>query len=337
MNTRARKTPWIGRYPGPAAPAFPGPGPCLWRRRLVLALVLASSAGICVAQFRMRGGRGFWGGDEGPLVRTEGGGWVNEDTVRTARETANHVTETPEWTNAPGFTRDVFTFTRIIFKSPGRPAVLGWINDYPDSDLNLSYRLQELTSLKVDPDGRVVKLTDPTLFDYPFIFAAQPGGMELRAEEVRILRHYLLNGGVFMADDFWGTRDWEHFAAQMQRVLPERHWVDLPPDHPLFHAIFDLNGPSNRLQVPSIHFWRRDRDDADLTAPVSRWRGPGSEQMHVRVWLDDHQRIMILATHNTDNGDGWEREGENERYFRDFSEGRAYPLAINIMFYLMTH
>ncbi len=28
------------------------------------------------------------------------------------------------------------------------------MTDYPDSDLNFSYRLQELTSMKVDPNGR---------------------------------------------------------------------------------------------------------------------------------------------------------------------------------------
>jgi hypothetical protein len=38
-----------------------------------------------------------------------------------------------------------------------------------------------------------------------------------------------------------------------------------------------------------------------------------------------------------DNGDGWEREGENEDYFHLFSEKRAYPLAINALFYLMSH
>jgi hypothetical protein len=59
--------------------------------------------------------------------------------------------------------------------------------------------------------------------------------------------------------------------------------------------------------------------------------------MHVRAWLDDKQRIMVIATHNTDNGDGWEREGEDIEYFQTFSETRAYPLGINIIFYLMTH
>mgnify|MGYP003865848427 CR=1 FL=1 len=52
---------------------------------------------------------------------------------------------------------------------------------------------------------------------------------------------------------------------------------------------------------------------------------------------DDAGRIMVLMTHNTDIGDSWEREGEDDRYFRTFSEKISYPLGVNIVFYLMTH
>jgi hypothetical protein len=53
--------------------------------------------------------------------------------------------------------------------------------------------------------------------------------------------------------------------------------------------------------------------------------------------LDDRQRIMILAIHNSDVSDGWEREGEDEVYFNQYSEKIAYPLGINLIVYLMTH
>ncbi len=299
-------------------------------------------AGLCAAQERFGGGRGDgWGGgghrggrfSTGPIVRTEGGDDVNEDTVRTARETASHSTGTPDWTNEPGFERDVFTFARVIYKYDKTqvPSMFGWINDYPDSDLNLSYRLQQLTAIKVDPNGRTIKLTNDDLPNYPFIYMVKAGRMELRDEEVPILRRYLMSGGALMADDFWGNDDWDRFETQIKRVLPDRNWIELPLTHPVFKTVFPLNEKSSvqDLQVPSIHVWERSGH--------SYRGGPDTHEMHVRAWLDDRQRIMIIATHNSDNGDGWEREGENEEYFKTFSETRAYPLGINIIVYLMTH
>lgn len=306
------------------------------RRMIFPTLVATLLSGECSAQFRLD--RGGWSGDTGPMVQTEGEVWVNEDTVRTARETAPHSIDLPVWTNAPNFERDVFTFTRVIFKSvPGRPSWLGWINDYPDADLNLSARLQQLTSIKTDPDCRVLKLTDPALADYPFIFMSHPERMELRDEEVAALQRYLFNGGALMADDFWGRQSWEHFEAEMNRVLPGRSWIELPVEHPLFHCVFDLRGPLNNLQVPTLQLWRRSYDPADPQSFSSAYRGEGSREMRVRGWLDDKQRIIVLALHNSDTGDGWEREGEDEVYFHQFSENRAYPLAVNAIFYLMTH
>jgi hypothetical protein len=59
--------------------------------------------------------------------------------------------------------------------------------------------------------------------------------------------------------------------------------------------------------------------------------------VHHRVISDDKGRIMVFAAHNTDYGDGWEREGNNQYYFRNFSEKYAYPMGINVLFYAMTH
>jgi len=61
------------------------------------------------------------------------------------------------------------------------------------------------------------------------------------------------------------------------------------------------------------------------------------ETMRVQALLDDQQRISVLAIHNSDISDGWGRGGEQADYFKIFSEARAYPLGINIVFYLMTH
>ena len=313
--------------------------------------------GICAAQNygggfggrgfgRGRGGYRGWGSADAPLISTEGGDTVNEETVRTARETAFHSTEIPDWTNTAGFGRDVFTFARIMYRwnssdprTAWTPGMLRWVNDYPDADLNLSYRLQQLTSLKVDPDGRVLKLTDPALADYPFIYMVKPWGLDLTDEEVPILRKYLLNGGVLMVDDFWGDSQWNNFEAQMKRVLPERAWTELPLTHPIFHCVFPIvTTDMDKLQVPSLPRWYGSQNpNSGHYGGFGARRGDGPPDMHVRAWFDDKGRIMVIATHNTDNGDGWEQEGENHDYFQIFSEQRAYPLAINIIYYVMTH
>ncbi len=309
----------------------------MWRTRRIacVALSMAFILTQCLAQSRFGGD--FWGASSGPEVQTEGGEVVNEDTVRTARETAPHSIDLPIWTNRTGFEKDVFTFTRVIFKSEGGPTWLGWINDYPDADLNLSARLQQFSSIRTDPDCRVLKLTSPELSDFPFIFMSHPERMQLRQQEVTALRNYLLNGGALMVDDFWGDRSWAHFEAVMKSVLPDRTWTELSNEHPLFHCVFNLKGPVKQLQVPTIHLWRRGYNPDQPDSFPSAFRGEGSREMHVRAWMEKRERIMVIALHNTDTGDGWEREGEDETYFHQFSETRAYPLAVNAIFYLMTH
>src|SRR6185312_13870846 len=167
---------------------------------------------------RFRGGGGGFGGGWG------GGSWGESyvpPDAKTAREVESHSTGTPMWTNAPGFDKDVFTFVRI---RRNRKWGTGgsWQTDTPDSDLNLSFRLQQVTSIKVDPNGRYLWLTDPELFRYPFIYMVEPGTLSLDDEEVAALRKYLLNGGFLWVDDFWGEAEWEGMAEELRKVFPDR-------------------------------------------------------------------------------------------------------------------
>ena len=76
--------------------------------------------------------------------------------------------------SVPGFEHDTFTFVRVIYGGYRRRGG-GWDTDYPDSDLNFSFRLQQLTTLKVNPRPVQLELTDPKLFDYPWIYMIEPG------------------------------------------------------------------------------------------------------------------------------------------------------------------
>jgi hypothetical protein len=238
----------------------------------------------------------------------------------------------PQWEMDARFTKDVFTFARIKYPSDrGGWSREKWGVDYPDSDLNFSYRLQQITSLKVHPEGKILELTDLELFDYPWIYIVEPGDMDLTDEETAGLRRYLLNGGFLMVDDFWGEREWDNFYHNIKRVFPDREPVDLPMDHPIFSCVFPLKLTRNQLQVPAIYRGYSSQFDGVT------WERPDAREVHFRAIFDDKGRMMAMICHNTDNGDGWEREGENEYYFREFSEKKAYPLGINIVFYAMTH
>ncbi len=314
------------------------------------ALTLAVLAAVGVAQPGRRGAppssRQGNEGDGGGLVRTEGGGLVDEATVRTAREVDSHSTGTPNWTNPPGFEKDTFTFARALFRAGPTRATqppfhrgrsIGWWVDFPDADLNLSYRLQQLTSIRTDPDGRVLRFTEPELHQYPFLYLTHPGYMQLSEAEIAAFRKYLLAGGVAVVIDFWNSVELAGFHAEMEKVLPGRSWTELNFDHPIFHCVYDLKGPMQALQVPTMQFWNRARNPNDPNAPLQIDRGPDSQRMGVRALHDDKGRIMVVAFHNSDISDGWEREGEQPDYFATFSEKISYPLGVNLVFYLMTH
>lgn len=204
-----------------------------------------------------------------------------------------------------------------------------WDNDYPDCDWNFSTRLHELTSIRVDPNGKVLKLSDPEIFDHPFLFMSNANQIALSPEEAKAFRRYLLNGGFVMIDDFWAPRAFEHIVEEMKQVFPDRQPRELPSTHPIFSLVYRLKGVP---QVPSVHAWRQ----GDL---FEYWHGDpeGDEAPHFWGYFDDDQRLVALLCHNNDIGDGWEREGENEEYFHQYSERVSYPLGINIIVYALTH
>ena len=88
--------------------------------------------------------------------------------------------------------------------------------------------------------------------------------------------------------------------------------------------LYDLK---KKPQVPSIHAWYNgytyERADA--------------AEAHYKGIFDDEGRMMVIICHNTDLGDGWEREGMDPQYFKEMSEKWSYPMGINIIVYAMTH
>lgn len=237
----------------------------------------------------------------------------------------------PDWDVDAELPNDVFTFARLRYNSGtwmGRRSK--WLIDYPDSELNFSYRLQQLTSLQVDPKGAIVDIDAEQLRHYPFVYMIEPGDIWITDEEAKILRDYLLNGGFIMVDDFWGFQEWKNFERALRQIFPDREWVELELDHPIFHMVFDID---IKPQIPAVGMAMMGREQGI----TYEWNKPGSETPHYRAIHDDAGRICMMICFNTDLGDGWEEEGTDPWFFREFSEKYAYPLGINIVFYALTH
>ncbi|TWT75391.1 DUF4159 domain-containing protein [Allorhodopirellula solitaria] len=241
----------------------------------------------------------------------------------------------PDWEIDEEFPSDMFTFVRIKYDSYGGRGRRGgsWRTDHRDSDLNFSLRLQQLTTLKVNPEPIVLELTDEELFDYPFIYIIEPGSLVFSEAEVNALRRYCLNGGFLMVDDFWGDSQYENLRWELQRVFPDRTPKEVPLSHEIFHNVYDLK---EKPQVPAINSARRGYNGSIGTFERTR-DGSDTSTPHYRAIYDDADRIMVFICHNTDLGDGWEREGEDQWYFEEFSVKKAYPMGINIVTYAMTH
>jgi hypothetical protein len=227
-----------------------------------------------------------------------------------------------------------FLFCRVIFRNSPTGDGNGWGVDYPRADINLTFRYSELTTALVSRDGSgsfnhvVVSLTDPLLFHCPFIMMTEPGGAYFDEREARQLHDYLMKGGFLWADDFWGDYAFQAWAGEIGKALPPEQYpiVDLPLDHPIFHALYDVRSIP---QIPSINFW------SGPGGPTSE-RGRDSAVPHVRAIMDERGRILVLMTHNTDFGDAFEREGDNHEYFLEFAPA-GYAFGVNALVYAMSH
>ena len=214
------------------------------------------------------------------------------------------------------FETSAFTFVRVQYSngSGGRGNRGGWLTDYPEADRNFSSQVEILTGLATNSDGLQLRLTDPDLQQYPFIYIVEGGQMSLSDEEASGLRDYLLGGGFLMADDFWGEYEWEIFTTQLRRAFPDREPVKLSLDHEIFRSFYEIS------EMPE--------------APGRGGARPGEP----RLWglFDDNGRLMAILCHNYDFGDAWEHL-DDPWYPREISMGQAIPMGINIVVYALSN
>lgn len=216
-----------------------------------------------------------------------------------------------------------FYFTRAAYTGYYRfRDFRSWSVDFPKADRQFLVGLRRLTNLDAYELENPVRLTDPEIGKYPFLYTVEVGYMALTEGEVEGLGRYLHAGGFLVVDDFWGTMEWENFQAQFQRILPGYPIVDIPLTHPIFSCFYDVK---EIVQVPNV-------GQGMQGGPT--WESDGYYP-EVKGIFDEQGRLMVVINWNTDLGDAWEW-AENPYYPLRFST-YAYQMGVNFIIYAMSH
>lgn len=156
-------------------------------------------------------------------------------------------------------------------------------------------------------DVATVEVGSPDIFNYPLVHMTGHGNVSFDKAEADNLRAYLLGGGFLHIDDNYGLKDF--VMAQMQKVLPELEWVELPYSHQLFQSPYAF--PDG---LPKVH-------EHDMKTPQA-------------FGMIYEGRLVCLFTYECDLGDGW----EDQRVHKDSDETRlkALEMGANIIQYVFS-
>src|SRR5690606_37684021 len=172
--------------------------------------------------------------------------------------------------------------------------------------------LAQTTRIDVDTlSYRIVDLASDEVFLYPFAYVSEPGEMELTEQEVRNLREFIERGGFILMDDFDGPAQPENMRAHVRRAFPDRPFLPLDIEHPVFSASFTL----------------RDLDGMSPYVPGGRI---------VYFGLDDARgELAIAAGHNNDLANFWDWYGQARMPLEPAAD--AFRLGVNFVIWGMTH
>jgi Domain of unknown function (DUF4159) len=225
-----------------------------------------------------------------------------------------------------------FVFARLMYpQAGGRGGFRGgnwragssmWTQDYPRADRHFLQALRRLTRVDARSVEQPVNLEDDDdVYSWPWLYAVQVGTWNLTDAQAAKLRDYLLRGGFFMCDDFWGPQGWQVFEASMKRVFPDRNAVDLDDKESMLHTAYDL---TERYQVPGARYrFTGVTEKCDGCPPA--WRGI----------YDDHGRVMAAIIFDSDLGDSWEW-ADDPSYEERFS-ALGIRIGVNYVLYGLTH
>jgi len=173
----------------------------------------------------------------------------------------------------------------------------------PSSLPNLLNEIGRRSAIRVSDRPAEVRLTDPDLPDYPYLYLTGHGNLSFSDREIRALRKHLRSGGFLHADDNYGLDN--SFRREIARVFPDEVLADVPLDHPVYGILYPF--PDG---LPKIH----EHD--------------GLPAQGLGLFLDG--RLVLFYSYQSDLGDGW----EDASVHQDPPELREQAIRIGVNLFL---
>jgi hypothetical protein len=180
---------------------------------------------------------------------------------------------------------------------------------------NILTSLVDYTNLRVDPEERVIALSDPAMLTAPFCYLSGHKLVEFNAAEARNFERYVRNGGFVFVDDCNHDIDGlfaTSFERQMASIFGPEAIQKLSDDHAIYRAFFDFpDGP------PATSF------------ELNGW---GDDLIHDYLkGIEINGRLGVLYS-NKDYGCEWDYDWRNKRFLAEDNT----KFAVNIILYALT-
>ena len=140
------------------------------------------------------------------------------------------------------------TIPRILYKG-------GNDDPRPEALRSLLAQIARRTSIEVNREPTSLKLSDPKLFKYPFIYLGGDKAFEpFEESDLKTLRKYLSYGGFIFIDDNSAIANSEFDRSvrrMVERMFPKMPLRKISRDHSVFRSFYLLNRVSGRAIIKS--------------------------------------------------------------------------------------
>jgi len=134
-----------------------------------------------------------------------------------------------------------FVYTQLKYSGSWDP--------YPLVHENILDMVKRMTNIPFTPERRVVTLTDPKLFESPFLVVKGNSTVQFSKGEKEMLKKYIQRGGFLFVDDTLADsrgKFGQSIRLLFSEIYPNQKLQPLPQDHALYRSFFLLRNVAGR-------------------------------------------------------------------------------------------